>query len=83
MKHGNALVTPTTPPQQPMFFCLARSRRPPSPTPLHCAKTSGNLDFTLQKQDLPADELQESFDAIDEVVKQRDSSSVLVDRRLH
>eukprot|EP00903_Cladosiphon_okamuranus_P005576 g5550.t2 len=34
-------------------------------------------------QDLPADELQESFDAIDEVVKHRDSSSVVVDRRIH
>lgn len=33
-------------------------------------------------QDLPAEELQESFDAIDEVVKHWDSSSVVVDRRL-
>ncbi|CBJ48405.1 DNA double-strand break repair rad50 ATPase [Ectocarpus siliculosus] len=33
-------------------------------------------------QDLPSEELQESFDAIDQVVKQRDSSSVVVGPRL-
>ncbi|CAM9955449.1 unnamed protein product [Ectocarpus sp. 12 AP-2014] len=33
-------------------------------------------------QDLPSEELQESFDAIDQVVKHRDSSSVVVGPRL-
>ncbi|CAM9298178.1 unnamed protein product [Scytosiphon promiscuus] len=40
-------------------------------------------EIKAQTRDLPAEELQETFDAIDEVVKHWDSSSVVVDRQLH